>query len=127
MHFTVVKDDGVHCSSSKKEGPHPATGLPPHTPCIHASRATCRAHPAMQATPLQDTNERQDTDQYVEPALRVNRMETRSLAAEAESAEVCPRFMGTSVPSLMPRSRKVLCGVFEVTTSPPLVRTKEPT
>ena len=38
----------------------------------------------MQATPLNESNEGQDTDKYLEPALRVSRLETRSLAAEAE-------------------------------------------
>ena len=33
--------------------------------------------------------EQGDKDQYLEPALRVSRLETRSLAAEAAELEVC--------------------------------------
>lgn len=33
--------------------------------------------------------EQGDKDQYLEPALRVSRLETRSLAAEAAEVEVC--------------------------------------
>ena len=47
----------------------------------------------MQATPLQEGSERQEGDQYLEPALRVSRLETRTLAAEAESAEVLSCWM----------------------------------
>ena len=85
-------------------------GVPP--PLLASTQAEPNVKPmlpAMQATPLQETTERQDTDQYVEPALRVSRMETRSLAAEAESAEVCPRWFGTCVSSLMPWNPKGYC------------------